>query len=172
MIRVLVLPPKLAPFEVVVVPIHRGDQSMQVIRKYYTENLELKFKKAGLKVHVDWRDSYKPGFKFAHWEMRGIPLRINIGERDIAQGQVELVRRDTNEKMAISIDTLTETLQKLKEDIQKQLFTKALNFREENTHKVDTYDDFKDVLNSKNGAKSSNFILAHWDGTTETELKN
>ena len=127
-----------------------------------------KLKKIGLKVHEDWRDTYRAGFKFAHWEMRGIPLRLSIGERDIANQKIEVTRRDSGEKVLVAIDNLTQTLKDINDDIQKQLFLKARQTLQNNTFKIDDFRTFKDTINSKNGG----FILAHWDGNIENRTQN
>jgi len=161
----LVLPPKLAPIQVVIVPIYKGeDQLNQITEKVNT--IKKKLEDKGITVKYDNRDTHKPGWKFAEYELKGIPIRIVIGPRDIENNTLEIARRDTLEKEIKSQDDIDNYIQNLLVDIQKNIFKKALNFREENTFKVDTYDEFKDIIENKGG-----FVLAHWDGTPETEQK-
>jgi prolyl-tRNA synthetase len=161
----LVLPPRLAPIQVVIVPIYRGEDELEAI-KVYVQKIIDELKRVGIKVHFDARDTHRPGFKFAEWELKGVPVRLAIGMRDIENNQVEVARRDTGEKHTASVDTLTGHILNLLDDIQKSLFNRALAFREANTHKADSYKEFKEILETKGG-----FVLAHWDGTTETELR-
>jgi prolyl-tRNA synthetase len=161
----LVLPPKLAPVQVVIVPIYKNqDERTQVLN--YIHNIKVDLQKAGIRVKLDSRDNYKPGWKFAQYEVEGVPLRIAVGPRDAVNNNVELARRDTREKTIISVDVLTETISSLLDEIQTTLFNKALERRESNTHVVETYEEFKHVLETKGG-----FIYAHWDGSEETETK-
>jgi prolyl-tRNA synthetase len=159
----LVLPPKLAPIQVVIVPIYNKPEQLDLI----SEKI-LPIKKAleskGLTVQFDDRDTCKPGFKFAEHELKGIPVRIAIGPRDIENNTLEIARRDTLEKKVISADAAVDTIVDLLEDIQNSIFKKAFDFRKEHTYKTDSYDEFKQILDEKGG-----FILAHWDGTSETE---
>ncbi|MFN4123236.1 MAG: proline--tRNA ligase [Flavobacteriales bacterium] len=161
----LVLPPKLAPFQVVIVPIYKSDEQLALIDDRVKE-ISATLRKAGISVKNDNRDTHKPGFKFAEHEFRGVPLRIAIGPRDIEQGTVELARRDTLEKQVVSIDSLLSVIEHLLEEIQQNLFNKALAYRKAHTFKADNFEEFKQILDEKGG-----FIHAHWDGTTETELK-
>jgi prolyl-tRNA synthetase len=126
-------------------------------------------KARGISVHYDARDTHKPGWKFAEYELKGVPLRLAIGPRDLANNTVEIARRDTKTKETVSIDNIDELVENLLGEIQKSIFQKALNYRESNTIEVDTYDEFKKVLNEQGG-----FVKAHWDGTAETEerIKN
>jgi prolyl-tRNA synthetase len=161
----LVLPPKLAPIQVVIVPIYKGeDQLKQIDKKVHV------FKKAiedkGISVKYDNRDTQKPGWKFAEYELKGVPIRIAIGSRDIENNTVEIARRDTFEKVTLSQEGIENYIENLLEEIQKNIYQKALDFRSDNTFKVDTYDEFKDIIKNKGG-----FVLAHWDGTLETEQK-
>lgn len=161
----LVLPPKLAPVQVVIVPIYKTeDERTQIVS--YIQSFMPELRKAGIRVKLDSRDNYKPGWKFAQYEVEGVPLRIAVGPRDAANRNVELARRDTREKSIISVDVLTATITQLLDEIQTTLFQKALDRREANTHVVNSYDEFKQVLESDGG-----FIYAHWDGTAETETK-
>ena len=161
----LVIPPKLAPFQVVVVPIYKNDEQLLAIDEKVKE-IKTKLERVGVSLKYDNRDTHKPGFKFAEHEFRGVPLRIAIGPRDVEQGTVELARRDTLEKQTVAIDGLTDIVLDLLDEIQKNLYTKALKHREENSFKADTFDEFKKILNEQGG-----FIYAHWDGTAETEQK-
>jgi prolyl-tRNA synthetase len=164
----LVIPPKLAPKQVVIVPIYRSDEEQEAVFEYgHTLLAELKEK--GIRAHMDTRDTYKPGFKFAEHEARGIPLRIAIGPRDVQNNKVELARRDTFEKNITDREGIADTISELLETIQKDLFQRALQRRDELTTEVESYDEFKQVLEEKGG-----FIYAHWDGTPETEerIKN
>ncbi|MCK5171538.1 MAG: proline--tRNA ligase, partial [Bacteroidales bacterium] len=161
----LVLPPKLAPIQVVIVPIYKGeDQLNQITEK--VNIIKKKLEDKGITVKYDNRDTYKPGWKFAEYELKGIPVRIAIGPRDIENNTLEIARRDTLEKENKPQDGIENYIENLLEDIQKNIFEKALKFREENTFKVDTYDEFKDIIENKGG-----FVLAHWDGTPESEQK-
>lgn len=161
----LVLPPKLAPIQVVIIPIYRNEEQKAAIEKVAIE-LSEKLKSKGISVKFDDDDTVKPGWKFNEYELKGIPLRINIGPRDLENGQVELVRRDTLEKSFEKIDNLTETIVRKLDEIQHNIFTKARNFRDEHITEVSTYEEFKDILETKTG-----FIAAYWDGTVETEEK-
>ncbi|ADR23680.1 proline--tRNA ligase [Marivirga tractuosa] len=161
----LVLPPRLAPIQVVIVPIYKTDEEQQKITEV-AENLRKSLKKKRITVKFDDRDTHKPGFKFAEWELKGVPLRIAIGPRDLDNGTVELARRDTKEKQTVSIEGIESVIEDTLEIIQENIYNKAKNFRTENTYKVDTYEDFKSQLE-----KTGGFISAHWDGTAETEDK-
>lgn len=161
----LILPPKLAPHQVVIVPIFKTDEQQEAIASKANEIVD-KLQSKGVTVKFDSRNTHKPGWKFAEYELKGIPLRIAIGPRDLENNTVELARRDTLEKQVISMDDLENQIPTLLDDIQKSIYQKALKFREENTGKVDSYEEFKQVLDEKGG-----FILAHWDGTAETEEK-
>ena len=159
----LVLPPKLAPIQVVIVPIYRSDEEFEKISEVANE-LVLKLKKRDISVKYDNRDTQRPGFKFAEYEMKGVPIRLALGGRDLENGTIEIARRDTKEKSTISRENLDQHIEDLLEEIQQAIYNKALNFREENTREVNTYDEFKSVLDEKAG-----FVSAHWDGTSETE---
>jgi prolyl-tRNA synthetase len=161
----LVIPPRLAPFQVVIVPIFKKEEEFQQITVMATE-IQARLKKAGIRVKYDDRDTYKPGFKFAEHEFRGVPLRIAIGPRDMENGTVELARRDTLSKETVSSSDLETIIPNLLEEIQDSLYQRALAFRVENTRQANTWDEFVDLLDNKAG-----FILAHWDGTAETEQK-
>ncbi|SIT89821.1 proline--tRNA ligase [Pontibacter indicus] len=159
----LVLPPKLAPIQVVIVPIYKGDEQLaQISEKVLQLKKELEAK--GISVKFDNRDTERPGFKFAEWELKGVPVRIAIGARDLENGTAEVARRDTKEKSTQQFDSLATLIPALLDEIQENIYNKALTFREENTTKVDSYEEFKQVIDTKGG-----FVLAHWDGTPETE---
>lgn len=160
----LVLPPKLAPIQVVIVPIYRSQEQLDTINAKVAPIVE-NLKKQGISVKYDNADNKRPGFKFADYELKGVPVRLVLGARDIENGTIEVMRRDTLEKETVSIEGIEEYVQNLLDDIQNNIYTKALNHRLEMTTKVDTWEDFK-VQIEKGG-----FILAHWDGTTETEEK-
>ncbi|MEX0845838.1 MAG: proline--tRNA ligase, partial [Balneolaceae bacterium] len=161
----LVLPPKLAPTQVVIVPIYRSDEQREAVLEY-ADTIFDELKALGVRIKVDDRDNYNPGYKFAEHEATGIPLRIAVGPRDLENNNVELARRDTLEKNIESRDGIGERVRKLLDDIQVELFDKAKKRRTENTSEVDSYDDFKKVIDEKGG-----FVWAHWDGTPETEEK-
>ncbi len=161
----LVLPPKLAPIQVVAVPIYKHDEELENIRSYI-KSLSTELRAKGISIKFDDRDTQRPGFKFAEYELKGVPLRIAIGSRDMQNGTVELARRDTKTKETVAQDGLAEHIEKLLEEIQENIYQKALNFRAENTVEVNDYDEFKRMLDEKPG-----FISAHWDGTSETEQR-
>jgi len=161
----LVLPPKLAPIQVVIVPIYKGEEQLAQITER-VDALSKTLRSKGISVKFDNRDSQRPGFKFAEWELKGVPVRIAIGPKDYENNTWEVARRDTLSKEVISNDKVVEHIEFLMEDIQSNIFNKAQKFREENTHKVDTWEEFKEIIETKPG-----FIEAHWDGTSETEEK-
>lgn len=160
----LVLPPHLAPIQVVIVPIYKNNEQLSEISKAVAPIVE-QLKKLGVSVKYDDADNKRPGFKFADYELKGIPVRLAIGARDLENGTVEMMRRDTLEKQTVSLDGIAERVAAELEDIQDNLYKKALKMREDRTYKVDSYDEFKEKI--ENGG----FFLAHWDGTTETEEK-
>ena len=159
----LVLPPNLAPIQVVIVPIYKGAEQLESISEM-AHKIKSDLTAAGISVKYDDRDNFKPGFKFNDYELKGVPLRIAIGPRDLEKNQVELARRDTMEKNTISVEGLTDHIQSSLEEMQSNLFDKALQFREEHITEVNDFDEFQKVLEDKGG-----FISAHWDGTSETE---
>jgi len=161
----LVLPPKLAPIQVVIVPIYKGDEQKQMIDEKVTALIK-ELKAAGVKVKYDDSDNNRPGWKFAEYEMKGVPVRIAIGARDLANNVVEVARRDTKEKMSYSIDGLGQAVIKLLDEIQESIFNKAKSYRDEHITNADSWDEFVKLLDDKTG-----FIAAHWDGTGETEEK-
>ena len=160
----LVLPPKLAPIQVVIVPIYRSQEQLDTINAKVAPIVE-NLKKQGVSVKYDNADNKRPGFKFADYELKGVPVRLVLGARDIENGTIEVMRRDTLEKETVSIEGIEGYVEKLLDDIQNNIYTKALNHRLEMTTKVDTWEDFKTQI------EKGGFILAHWDGTTETEEK-
>ncbi len=161
----LVLPPKLAPIQVVIVPIYRG-QEMQDQISETANKIKASLESKGISVKFDNRDTHKPGFKFAEYELKGVPVRIAIGPKDIENNTVEIARRDTLTKDTVSIEGIENVIPDLLDEIQNNIFNKALSFRNSMITKVDSFDEFKDVLNDKGG-----FVSAHWDGTAETEDK-
>jgi len=161
----LVLPPKLAPIQVVIVPIFKGEEQKQLIDEK-VKVLQQQLKAAGIKVKYDDNDNNRPGWKFAEYEMKGVPVRIAIGARDIANNVVEVARRDTKEKMSMPIDGLAENIIQLLGDIQAAIFNKAKHFRDDHITDANSWDDFIQLLDKKTG-----FIAAHWDGTSDTEDK-
>ena len=158
----LVLPPKLAPIQVVIVPIYKGDDQLSQINERVAPIVE-KLKAMGISVKYDNADNKRPGFKFADYELKGVPVRLVLGARDLANGTIEVMRRDTLEKGTVSIDGIEEYVKNLLDDIQNNIFQKALKHRSDLTYTVDTYDEFKEQI------EKGGFILAHWDGTPETE---
>jgi prolyl-tRNA synthetase len=159
----LVLPPKLAPIHVVIVPIFKTEEELNKISDKVQE-ISAALRKQGYSVKFDNRDTHKPGFKFAEWELKGVPVRLAIGPRDMENGTVEVARRDTKEKQVMKLDQVATEIPKLLDDIQNTIYQRALTFKNEVTTRVDTYEEFKKVLDEKGG-----FISAHWDGTQETE---
>ena len=163
----LQLPPKIAPYQVVLVPIFRDDDDKKHIQDYLRETLT-EMKKQGIRVHEDWRKG-SPGFKFNEWEMKGVPLRLEVGPKDIKEEKVVIVRRDNSDKKFVNKESIIDTIISLLDDVQKNMFNKAKSFQTENTFTVSSYDEFKDILSNKGG-----FIKCGWDGTSETEaaIKN
>jgi len=160
-----VLPPKLAPIQVVIVPIYKTDEELAKITSF-VDILSAKLKRLGISVKYDNRDAQRPGFKFAEYELKGVPVRLAIGARDMENGTVELARRDTREKQTVNQEGLEIYIPQLLEDIQQNIFNKALNFRDAHITEANSYEEFKELLDGKAG-----FIAAHWDGTPETEQK-
>jgi prolyl-tRNA synthetase len=161
----LVLPPRLAPIQVVIVPIFRKEAEQSLVMEK-ADAYFAALKAAGIRVKLDARDNQSPGFKFAEYELKGVPVRIAIGPRDVTNGTVEVARRDTKEKQVMAETDLVHKIQHLLEQIQTNLYQKALDYRTEHITAVNTWDEFKDILENKTG-----FISAHWDGTSETEQK-
>jgi prolyl-tRNA synthetase len=161
----LVLPPKLAPIQVVIVPIYKGDEGLAKVSEV-ANDIKKNLLAKGISVKYDDRDSQRPGWKFAEYELKGVPVRITIGERDLANGTIEIARRDELTKETVSIDGIEILIENLLKDIQLNLFNKAKTRNKELTTSVDSYEEFKKVLDEKTG-----FVYAHWDGTPETEEK-
>lgn len=161
----LVLPPQLAPIQVVIVPVFKNDEQRALISETVLP-IKKMLEDHGISVKYDDRDTQKPGWKFTEYEFKGVPVRLTIGPRDIEQGTVEVARRDTLEKEVLQLTDIVNKVKHLLDQIQKNLYDRALAFRENNTFRVDTWDEFRQVLDDKGG-----FILAHWDGTPETEEK-
>ena len=160
----LVLPPKLAPIQVVIVPIYKGIEQLEAIsEKVAVIVKELKAK--GISVKFNDRDTRKPGFKFSEWELKGVPVRLAIGPRDLENGTIEVARRDTLEKETLQMTDIAEKIEHLLEKIQDNIYQKASTFRDDNTFHVDSWEDFREKI------KQGGFVLAHWDGTSETELR-
>ncbi|MEE0974099.1 MAG: His/Gly/Thr/Pro-type tRNA ligase C-terminal domain-containing protein, partial [Muribaculaceae bacterium] len=160
----LVLPPKLAPIQVVIVPIYKNEEQRNQIAEVVNP-IVAELKSLGVSVKFDDADNKRPGFKFAEYELKGVPVRLAIGARDIENGTVEVMRRDTLEKSVEQLDGIVARVKALLDEIQDNIFQKALNHRESMTTKVETYEEFKEQI------EKGGFILAHWDGTPETEEK-
>ncbi len=160
----LVLPPKLAPIQVVIVPIYKKPEQLDEI-SIEVNKIVNDLKAKGISVKFDDRDTHKPGFKFAEWELKGVPVRLAIGPRDLENGTVEVARRDTLEKETLAIKDIAHKIENLLENIQNNIFQKALSFRDDNTFNVDSWNEFKDRI------EKGGFVWAHWDGTDETEEK-
>jgi prolyl-tRNA synthetase len=161
----LVLPPKLAPIQVVIIPIYKNEEQLAALSETVNK-IKKDLVAQGISVKYDDRDNNKPGWKFADYELKGVPVRLAIGQRDLENKTIEVARRDNLTKETISIDSVSEHIPKLLEDIQTNIYNKALKFRKENTYYVDKWDDFLKILDNQGG-----FIMAHWDGTVETEEK-
>ena len=160
----LVLPPNLAPTQVVIVPIFKKQDQLDALMEKLNP-LADELKKLGIRVQVDASDKATPGFKFAEYELKGVPLRLAMGGRDLENGTIELARRDTMTKETVSFDGIVETIQNLLKEVQDNIYQKALNFRLENTREVNTWEEFTEEI------KKPGFLLCHWDGTAETEEK-
>lgn len=160
----LVLPPKLAPIQVVIVPIYKDNAQLQAISEKVNPLVD-ELRKRGISVKYDDADNRRPGFKFADYELKGVPVRLAVGARDLENSTVELMRRDTLEKETLPLDGIAGHIENLLEEIQQKIYNKALDYREKMTTTADTYDEFKEKI------EKGGFILAHWDGTPETEEK-
>ena len=160
----LVLPPKLAPIQVVIIPISKNDEQLSAITETMQPVIE-KLRKAGISVKYDDADNKRPGFKFADYELKGVPVRLVMGGRDLENGTVELMRRDTLEKETLPLEGIAEHVEKLLDDIQANIFEKARKYRDEHIYECDNYDEFKERI------KDGGFFLCHWDGTAETEAR-
>jgi prolyl-tRNA synthetase len=159
----LVLPPKIAPVQVVIVPIYKGEESKPVIDAKVNEIVN-ELKAEGIRVKYDNNDNNRPGWKFAEYELKGVPIRLALGLRDLENNVVELARRDTKEKQQVSITGISAYIEKLLKEIQQNLYNDALKYREQHITRVNSWDEFVKTLNEKGG-----FVSAHWDGTAETE---
>ena len=160
----LVLPPKLAPIQVVIVPFFKSEEDLVAIREKLAPILN-EFDAKGISYKLDDDDKFRPGFKFAEYELKGVPVRLGIGMRDLENGTIEVARRDQLSKETMSIDSVVEHIEGLLVEIQQGLYDRALSFREENTHSVETWEEFKAQI------EAGGFVMAHWDGTVETESK-
>ncbi|MFN3940962.1 MAG: proline--tRNA ligase, partial [Chitinophagales bacterium] len=161
----LILPPKLAPLQVVIIPIYKSQEQLNTISEK-VNSIIADLKSAGISVKFDDSDQAKPGWKYAEYELKGVPVRMAIGMRDIENNTIEVARRDTKEKMIWQAENIADQLKELLDKIQIQIFNKALQFREQHTSKANTWEEFTDLIENKGG-----FIYAHWDGTMETEEK-
>jgi prolyl-tRNA synthetase len=161
----LVLPPNLAPIQVVIIPIFKGEENNAKLKEA-GNSMKKRLENLGISVKFDDRDTQKPGWKFADYELKGVPVRIAIGARDLENNTVEIARRDTLSKETISLESLERHIPELLQEMQASIYQRALKFREENTHKADTWDEFVDIIENRGG-----FVLAHFDGTSETEDK-
>jgi prolyl-tRNA synthetase len=160
----LVLPPKLAPIQVVIVPIFKGEEQLALI-KSKIEPLVKSLRKHGVSVKFDTSENQSPGFKFAEYELKGVPIRLAIGNRDIENGTIELARRDTREKTSLPFEGIDQVVVDTLNDIQEKIYQKAFQFRQENTHEVNNWDEFTSKI------EDGGFLSAHWDGSSETEEK-
>jgi len=161
----LILPPRLAPLQTVIVPIYKTTDQLEAI-SVKARMIKADLEKAGISVKFDDRDNYKPGYKFADYELKGVPVRIAIGPRDLENNTVEIARRDTLEKATIPAAEITDRVKGLMEEIQANIYQRAIKFRSENTFYIDTWSEFLEIIDNQGG-----FIMAHWDGTSETEEK-
>ena len=160
----LVLPPRLAPIQVVIVPITKGADQLAAITEKLTPIIN-ELRTAGISVKYDDSDNKRPGFKFADYELKGVPVRLVMGGRDLENGTIEVMRRDTLEKETVNIDGIVDYVKNLLEDIQKNIFEKARKYRDEHIYECENYEEFKEKV------KDGGFFLCHWDGTAETEAK-
>jgi prolyl-tRNA synthetase len=162
----LVLPPRISPLQVVIVPMYSKDADAQAKVSEVVNNLTAELRAQGIRVKLDDDENTRPGWKFAEYELKGVPVRVALGARDLANNVAEVARRDTKEKTSVSLDGLGAHIVALLDDIQSNMYQKALQFRNDNTRKADTWDDFMKILDEQSG-----FVSAHWDGTSETEEK-
>ena len=160
----LVLPPKIAPIQVVIVPIFKGDEQLKAISDKLQPVIE-QLRNLGISVKFDDADNKRPGFKFAEYELKGIPVRLAMGGRDLENNTIEVMRRDTLEKESVSFDGIVDYVRNLLDEIQKNIYKKAVDFRDAHIYECDDYEEFKAKV------KDGGFFLCHWDGTTETEDK-
>ncbi|MFN5889236.1 MAG: proline--tRNA ligase [Bacteroidota bacterium] len=161
----LVLPPKLAPIHIVIVPVYRSDEDLATIKMAMDPQMQA-WKKLGLTVKFDGRDTFKPGYKFAEWELKGVPVRLAVGMRDLESNTVEVFRRDTKEKTVVSMESVVDYAANLMNDIQESLYNRAKTFRDTRVYEANSWNEFVEIINVKEG-----FAMAHWDGTGETEEK-
>jgi prolyl-tRNA synthetase len=161
----LVVPPKLAPIQVVIIPIYKGEDQLEVLTEKLNPLIKV-LREKGIRVKFDDKDNRRPGFKFAQYEFQGVPIRLALGKRDLENGNIEVARRDEKTKEVIPFDEVATHIDNLLKEIQTNLYKKAKNYRDSHITRVNSYDEFKDVINNVGG-----FVSAHWDGTTETELK-
>jgi prolyl-tRNA synthetase len=159
----LILPPYLAPIQIVIIPIYKNEEEFTRVTEK-AEQIRKSLLAKGYSVHLDNRDTHKPGWKFAEYELKGVPVRLALGPKDLDQHTIEVVRRDLKEKEIINLDHLEGKIESLLPDIQRSLYEKALNFREKQTFRAETYEEFSELLETSGG-----FVWAHWDGTAETE---
>ena len=157
------IPPKIAPIQTVLIPIFRNTEQRELVEKYIT-SIEIELKQLGIRYFIDWSDS-SPGFKFNEWELKGVPVRMEIGPRDVESNKLVIARRDNSEKLSILRDEIRDSLKTILDEIQNNLFHQAKVFRNENTHNVENYNDFKDII------KQGGFVRCGWDGSQKTELK-
>ena len=157
------IPPKIAPIQAVLIPIFRNGEQRNLVKKYIA-SIELELKESGIRYFIDWSDT-SPGFKFNEWELKGVPVRIEAGPRDVESNKLIIARRDNSEKLSISIGEVVSALKTILDEIQINLFNQAKTFRDENTYNVKNYDEFKDVI------KEGGFVKCGWDGSQKTELK-
>jgi prolyl-tRNA synthetase len=160
----LVLPPKLAPYQVVIVPIYKGEEQLNAVSETALK-VKKELESLGVSVKFDNRDTHKPGWKFAEYELKGVPIRLALGNRDLENGTIEVARRDTMEKETFQLSDIGNKVVHLLDKIQENLYTKANTFREERTYTANNYDEFKKYI------KMGGFVYAHWDGHSETEEK-
>ena len=159
----LILPPNLAPIQIVIVPIYKTEEQRSLIAEK-ANKIKSQLSDKGFAVHFDNRDTHKPGWKFAEYELKGVPVRVAIGPKDLENNTLEIARRDSGEKAFIDMDSILTHIETLMPDIHNKIYNKAFDFRKENTRSADTYGEFKEILDQKGG-----FVMAHWDGTAETE---
>eukprot|EP01132_Coremiostelium_polycephalum_P000117 gene117-157_t len=159
----LVLPPRIAPIQVIIIPIYKNQDEKALIQQQ-SKHIQQQLLARDISAKWDGNDAYKPGWKFAEYELKGVPIRVVMGPNDLANQTAELTRRDTGEKITVSIENIVEVIQHMLEDIQENLYQRALTFRNQHTYEVNTYEEFKAAMEDKKG-----FVLAHWDGTSETE---
>jgi prolyl-tRNA synthetase len=160
----LVLPPKLAPIQVVIIPIATKPEQMEIVNREVQPIIE-GLRQKGISVKFDDADNKRPGFKFADYELKGVPVRLVLGARDLENGTIELMRRDTLEKETVPLEGIVERVEKLLDAIQQNIFEKAKKYRDERIYECDNYEEFKERI------KDGGFFLCHWDGTAETEAQ-